>query len=96
MAAGRVLNYTQARRNLKSLMDTVIDDRIAITITRPTSEPVVMMAKTEYDALLETLYLIRSPRNAARLREANAEIDKGDVIGVQMVDGEVRERLEHR
>ena len=92
MATGQVLNYTQARQNLKSLMDTVIEDRIAITITRTTSEPVIMMAKTEYDALMETLHLIRSPRNAARLREAIDEIGRGDVVSVELVDGEVKER----
>ena len=93
MATGQVLNYTQARQNLKSLMDTVIEDRVAITITRTRSEPVIMMAKTEYDALMETLYLIRSPRNASRLREAINEIDSGDVVSVELVDGEVKERL---
>ena len=92
MAMGQVLNYTQARQNLKSLMDAVIEDRIAITITRTTSEPVIMMAKTEYDALMETLHLIRSPRNAARLRQAIDEIDRGDVVSVEVVDGEVKQR----
>ena len=92
MATGQVLNYTEARRNLKSLMDSVIEDRTAVTITRTTSEPVIMMAKTEYDALMETLHLIRSPRNAARLREAIDEIGRGDVVGVDVVDGEVKER----
>lgn len=92
MATGQVLNYTQARQNLKSLMDNVIEDRIAITITRRGSEPVIMMAKTEYDALMETLHLICSPRNSARLREAVDEIDRGDVVSVEVVGGEVQER----
>ncbi len=96
MATRRVLNYTQARRNLQSLMDTVIEDRIAVTITRTKGEPVIMMAKTEYDSLMETLDLIRSPRNAERLRAAIAEIDRGDVVSVEIVDGEVRERLQDR
>ena len=93
MATRRVLNYTQARRNLQSLMDTVIEDRIAVTITRTKGEPVIMMAKTEYDSLMETLDLIRSPRNAERLRAAIAEIDRGDVVSVEMVEGEIKERL---
>ena len=92
MATGQVLNYTQARQKLRSLMDTVIEDRITITITRTTSEPVIMMAKTEYDALMETLHLIRSPRNSARLLEAIDEIDRGDAVSVEVVDGEVKER----
>ena len=93
MATGRAVSYTQARQNLKSLMDAVIEDRIAITITRTTSEPVILMAKTEYDALMETLHLIRSPRNVARLREAIDEIERGDLVSVEVVDGEVREWL---
>lgn len=92
MATGQIWNYTEARRNLKSLMDSVIEDRVALTITRTTSEPVIMMAKSEYDALMETLHLIRSPRNAEQLREAVAEVDRGDVVDAEIIDGEVRER----
>ena len=40
--------------------------------------------------------LIRSPRNAERLRAAIAEINRGDVVSVEIVDGEVRERLQDR
>ena len=86
------LNYTQARQNLKLLMDTAIEDRVAITITRTASEPVIMMAKSEYDALMETFHLLRSPRNAERLREAIAGIEGGEVVRVDLVDGEIEER----
>ena len=89
---GRVWNYTQARQNLKLLMDTAIEDRVAITITRTASEPVIMMAKSEYDALMETFHLLRSPRNAERLRETIAGIEGGEVVRVDLVDGEIEER----
>ena len=72
----QVVNYTEARRKLKSLMDTVIEDRVAVVITRTTSEPVMMIAKSEFDALMETFQLLRSPRNAKRIRTALAEIDR--------------------
>lgn len=83
----RILNYTAARRNLKSVMDTVIMDRVPVVITRTTSEPVVMMAKSEHDAMMETLHLLRSPRNAERLQEAIAEVENGDVIRAALSGG---------
>ena len=82
----QIVNYTEARQNLKSLMDAVIDDRIAVVITRTKSEPVMMIAKSEFDSLMETFHLLRSPRNAERLRAALAEIDGGDVVEARMVD----------
>ena len=88
---GPMFNYSEARRGLKALMDTAISDRVAITITRSRSEPVVMIAKSEYDALIETLHLIRSPRNAERLREAIAETTAGKMVKAKLVDGEIHE-----
>lgn len=76
----RVLRYTAARCNLKSVMDTVIKDRVPVVITRTTGEPVVVMAKSEHDAMMETFHLLRSPRNAERLREAIAAIEDDDVV----------------
>lgn len=88
----RVLNYTQARQNLKAVMDTVIEDRIAVVITRKTSEPVVMMAKSEHDSMMETYHLLRSPLNAERLRQAIAEVEAGEVVNATLSDGLIEEK----
>ena len=88
----RVLNYTQARQNLKAVMDTVIEDRVAVVITRKTSEPVVMMAKSEHDSMMETYHLLRSPRNAERLRQAIAEVEAGEVVTATLADGLIEEK----
>ena len=88
----RVLNYTQARQNLKAVMDTVIEDRVAVVITRKTSEPVVMMAKSEHDSLMETYHLLRSPSNAQRLRQAIAEVEAGEVVTATLADGLIEEK----
>ena len=88
---GPMFNYSEARRGLKALMNAAISDRVAITITRSRSEPVVMIAKSEYDALMETLHLMRSPRNAERLREAIAETAAGKRVKAKLVDGEIHE-----
>ena len=88
----RVLNYTEARRNLKSVLDAAVDDRVTIVITRKAGEPVVMMAKSELDAILDTFHLLRSSANAQRLRDAIAEVEKGEVLPVRIVDGFVEEQ----
>ena len=85
----RVTNYTEARQNLKSFMDEAVDDRVTVVITRTKGDPVILMAKSEYDALMETFHLLRSPRNAERLRESVADIEAGRVITATVVDGEI-------
>ena len=87
----RVLNYSEVRQHLKSVLDTVVEDRIAVVIRRKSGEPVIMMAKSEHDAMMETYHLLRSPRNADRLREAIAEVQAGDVIAATLEDGTLEE-----
>jgi antitoxin YefM len=76
-----ILTYTDARNNLASAMDRVVQDRDPAIITRTGREAVVMVAQGEWDAIQETLHLLTSPRNAQRLREAIAELnaDGGEV-----------------
>ena len=88
----RISNYTEARQNLKSFMDAAVDDRVTVVITRTKGDPVIMMAKSEYDAIMETFHLLRSPRNAERLREGIADIEAGGVIEAALVDGEIEKR----
>lgn len=85
----RITNYTEARQNLKSFMDAAVDDRVTVVITRTRGDPVIMMAKSEYDAMLETFHLLRSPHNAERLREGIADIEAGKTINATVVDGEI-------
>ena len=74
-------------------MDSVTEDRVPVIITRTTGDPVIMLAKAEYDATMETFHLLRSPRNAERLRDAIADIEAGNVVPADLVDGEIAERL---
>ena len=62
--------YTQARANLANLLDQVTHDRDVVIIQRRGEEDVAMIAGSELEALLETAYLLRSPKNAERLLSA--------------------------
>lgn len=71
------LTYSQARQNLAKTMDKVCDDHAPIIITRKNQRSVVMMSLEDYQALEETAYLLRSPRNARRLLESIAQLESG-------------------
>jgi antitoxin YefM len=61
------VSYTELRANLAKFMDEVCDTHAALHITRQNARTVVMLSEEEYEGMLETLHLLRSPANAARL-----------------------------
>jgi len=70
----KALTYTAARENLADTMQQVCENHDPVVITRRRDQAVVMMALEDFEALEETAYLLRSPRNARRLREAVEEL----------------------
>ena len=80
------VTYSQARRDLAKTMDKVCDDHSPIIITRKSQRSVVMISLEDYQALEETAYLLRSPKNAQRLLESIAELES--------TGGTVRELIE--
>ncbi|MGB4440777.1 MAG: type II toxin-antitoxin system prevent-host-death family antitoxin [Coriobacteriia bacterium] len=69
--------YTRLRANLANEMDRVCEDHAPVIVTRKASSSVVMISLDDYTALEETSYLLRSPKNARRLLESLAEIERG-------------------
>ncbi len=62
--------YTQARANLAGLCDRVAETREPYIIERRNGENVALISEAELNALLETVHLLRSPKNARRLAAA--------------------------
>jgi antitoxin YefM len=71
--------YSQAREQLKSLMDRAVEDREIVVVRRRSGGAVAMIAADELDSLIETAHLLRSPKNAERLLAALARA-RGDSI----------------
>ena len=69
--------YTQARANLKALLDQAADNREPIIIHRRDGGDVALIAADELRGLLETAHLLRSPKNAERLLRALQRAQKG-------------------
>ena len=72
-----VLTYTDARKELKSVMDRVIRDAEEIVVTRKNRESVVMVSLDTWNSIQETMHLLSTPTNASRLRASIAQLDAG-------------------
>ncbi len=74
------VSYTELRSKLATYMDEVCDSRAPLLVTRQNARSVVLMAEDEYEALMETLHLLRSPANAERLLRSLSEADAGQMV----------------
>jgi antitoxin YefM len=82
----KIINYSEARQNFKAVLDRVIDDQDCTVITRSGVEDAVIMSKSHYDSIMETLYLMRSPANAQHLIEAIARDQAGEFERHDLID----------
>ena len=80
------VSVSEARANLKAVLDRVIADRTPIAITRQRGEGVVMVSESEWESIEETLYLLRSPANARELLASIAELDAGEGVERELID----------
>ena len=71
------LPYSSVRQNLAKTMERVCEDHTPIIVTRKKNESVVIISLEDYEALQETAYLLRSPKNTRRLIEAIAQLEEG-------------------
>ncbi|MBA4789162.1 MAG: type II toxin-antitoxin system prevent-host-death family antitoxin [Pseudomonadota bacterium] len=74
----QVLTYTDARANLKDVMDSVVDDHDEVIVTRKNGKPIVMVSLDTWNAIQETLHLLSTPANARALRDSIAQLDAGE------------------
>ena len=79
-------SYTDARANLKTLMDKAVSSRSPVAIHRRNGGDVVMLSMEEWRGMEETLYLLRSPRNAERLLEAVRGLEAGEGEEHELID----------
>ncbi len=81
-----VLTFTTTRQNLKDVMDRVVEDHTPIVVTRQKAESVVIVSLSDWNAMEETARLLSSPKNAARLAEAIAQLDEGRGQERELID----------
>ncbi|SMH50660.1 antitoxin YefM [Rathayibacter oskolensis] len=73
------ITTSEARRDLFGLIERVNLDHTEVEITSKRGSA-ILMSKDEYDSLVETSYLLRSPENARRLLAALESARAGDTV----------------
>ncbi len=82
----QVVNFTEARNNLKSLFDSVYADSEEVIVNRKNGENVVIISLDSYNAMKETNYLLSSPKNKERLLSSLAHARAGKVTPRELLD----------
>jgi len=80
------ITTTEARRDLFGLIERVNLDHSEIEILSKRGSA-VLMSKAEYDSLIETSHLLRSPANARRILSALEQARTGSVSEHDLIDG---------
>ena len=78
------ITYTSARQNMAKIMNDVCENSEVKIITRTKNSSVVMISLDDYNSLMETSYLLSSPKNAARLRTSINEAKHGKTCRVKL------------
>ena len=69
-----VMSYSNARKNFKKVLDQVHQFSEPIVISRNNGKNAVVISEEEYNRLMETIYLMRNPKNAIKLIESIEQI----------------------
>ena len=81
-----ITSYSNFRQHLKSFLSKVIASRDTLFVTQQNGEDVVVMSKSDYEGMQETLFLLSNPKNAQRLKESLEEYQKGGGTARKLMD----------
>ena len=73
----QVVTFSEARNNLKTVLNRVVEDADCTIITRRDAEDAVVMSLDYYNSLMETLHLLKTPANAAHLHKSIKQFRQG-------------------
>ncbi|MBV1878760.1 MAG: type II toxin-antitoxin system prevent-host-death family antitoxin [Pseudomonadales bacterium] len=82
----RVVNFSEARNKLKSVLDQVVEDADYTVISRRDAADAVVMSLDHFNGLMETVHLLKSPANAAHLTRSIAQYRSGEVEDHKLAD----------
>ncbi|MCF6266413.1 MAG: type II toxin-antitoxin system prevent-host-death family antitoxin [Desulfuromusa sp.] len=72
--------YSQARNNLRQIINKVCDDYDEVIITTKDDKTAILISYEEYRAMKETMYLLSSQNNRDKLIRSIDEIENSRII----------------
>jgi antitoxin YefM len=74
----RTIDVSALQKDLPAHLDRVNEDHTPLLVTRSVGKPAIIMSLDDFNAYQETEYLMSSPKNARRLDEAMAALNRGE------------------
>lgn len=84
----QIVNFSDTRRNLKSIIDRVISDADYTVIARRDAPNAVLVSQEYFDAMMETVHLLKGHANAAHLQKSITQYREGKAKARQLVPAE--------
>jgi antitoxin YefM len=82
----RVISFSDARSSLKKVIDQVVDDSDVAVISRRDAPDAVLMSLDTFNSWMETVHLLKTPANVARLEKSIQQLRKGKTKQRALVD----------
>lgn len=83
----KVVNFTDARNNLKRVIDEAVADADVTVISRRDAPDAVVMSLDMFNSIMETVHLLKSPANAKHLAKSIEQHRKGRAKQRALIDG---------
>lgn len=72
-----ITTYSDFRQKLKGYLDEVFNSHKPLHVTRTKGENIVVLSEADYNSIMETFYLLKSPKNAERLQRSVEQYRQG-------------------
>jgi antitoxin YefM len=82
----KVVNFSEARNQLKRVLDEVVNDADYTIISRRDADDAVVMSLDHFNSLMETVHLLKSPANAAHLSKSIKQYREGKTKQYDLTD----------
>jgi antitoxin YefM len=82
----RVINFSDARTQFKQVIDQVVADQDVAIISRRDAEDAVLMSLDNYNSMMETFHLLKSPANVKHLEKSLKQYRQGQTKTKALVD----------
>ena len=83
----KIINLSEVVESLQTIVEQVIDDVDITIISRPNAPDAVIMSYDHYSSLIETLYLLGTPSNAAHLARSIQQARAGIAQCRNLIEG---------
>ena len=82
----QVINFSEARNNLKQVIDRVVADADVAVIARRDAPDAVVMSLDTFNSWMETVHLLKTPANASHLAKSIRQLRAGKSRARKLVD----------